>query len=208
MPGAVNTKAPRVIRRLHDPNVVSAVNLPVLGQQVLKNPVQPNDFKLLISVKAGTWHATLDQLRLKLHHGLNLTLVEALRRGPTEPPASLLWLFVHQAIGKVFAVGISVSHFRDAQEVADARAAHVDPLAQLPEVRLEENFRLFVLRNLLVLTEEHLNFFVPFYKVSRHDLDNTEDGSLVKVVDEALCLLRHREVVASGEHVRNAVLVL
>ena len=43
--------------------------------------------------------------------------------------------------------------------------------------------------DLFVLLQQHLHLLIPLQKVSRHNLDYTQDSSLIEIADETLSLL-------------------
>ena len=83
---AVDTVTARVVRWLHNPNVMSPINLSVLLKQLLQRQVETHDFELFVACEAFGRHPPFDEVVLELHHAQDLAFGELHLRSSTVFP--------------------------------------------------------------------------------------------------------------------------
>jgi len=81
-------------------------------------------------------------------------------------------------------------------------------LAPTAEVWLKELLGRGEVADVRVVLKQFRDVIVHCQEVGGNDFDDTEDGSLLEIVDESLGLLRYGEIVAPREDARDEVLLL
>ena len=60
LPGAIDAETSSIVRWFNNPNIMSAVNLPILGQQSFQYIVKAYKFELFVRGKAGSRNTIFD----------------------------------------------------------------------------------------------------------------------------------------------------
>lgn len=93
--------------------------------------------------------------------------------------------------------------------VASGRTARIKLKTLLLKVWLEKAIRRLKFSDALILSQEIIYIFRSLTKeIVGHDFDHGEYSRLVEIVQESFGLLWHAEIVAAGEEVGYAVLLL
>ena len=128
-----------------------SVNLSILRHQFLEFFVQSYYFELLIGAEASIRDTLLDELVLEGNYALQMWLRKPqLRR--TAKFALFFWFFVLQRVAQVFAKGVCIEDFTDAEQVTPL---HVLLYAYFFEKWLEKSLRLPKLAYLGILLEKN-----------------------------------------------------